>query len=110
MTPVPSNAHEPSESVSAGAATDSADEEPTDAEEEGESADENCEVASEHTEGTRDAPLALGETRKIGDESAWIVGVTESSLDAAVEALDADPHQQRPSDGERCRPLHERLP
>lgn len=44
----------------------------------------------EETKGTRAAPLALGETRKISDESAWIVGITDSDLDAAdsVEVLD----------------------
>lgn len=101
VTPSPSNPDEPSESVSAAAAAESADGEPTDAEEDGGVVGEGDEEAREVTTGTRDAPLALGETRKISDGSAWIVGITGSNLDAADEVLDADPYQEGPSDGER---------
>src|SRR5699024_7558645 len=59
------------------------------------------EEATEETTGTREAPLALGETRKISRASAWIVGIVESDLDAEDEIRDIDPYLEGPAEGER---------
>lgn len=52
-------------------------------------------------EGTRENPLEIGQSRKVSDESAWIVGIVESNLDAAAEIHAADEYAPRPEDGER---------
>lgn len=58
------------------------------------------EEAPSATVGDREAPLALGEARKLSDESAWTVSLKESNLDAAESILTADEWAERPADGE----------
>jgi uncharacterized Zn-binding protein involved in type VI secretion len=50
--------------------------------------------------GTREAPLAIGESRKVSDESAWTVALTASNLDAAPAILAADQYASGPAEGE----------
>ncbi len=50
--------------------------------------------------GSRDAPLALGETRLVAANSAFTVGVTASNLDAAAVIAAADSYAPRPAEGE----------
>jgi hypothetical protein len=52
------------------------------------------------TTGTRETPLAIGETRLLAEGSAWTVGMTASSIDAADAILSADQYAERPAEGE----------
>lgn len=51
--------------------------------------------------GTRDAPLGLGETRKVVEGSAWTVGITASNLDALAVVLANNEYAEQPAEGER---------
>lgn len=84
--------------------TETVTSEPT--EEATEEATETPEATEEPAEapaatGTREAPLALGETRKVADGSAWTVGLTASNLDAAAAIRAADEYAEQPKEGER---------
>lgn len=50
--------------------------------------------------GTREAPLAPGESRQVGSDSAWTVSLVSSNLDAAAAIQAADPYGPQPADGE----------
>lgn len=50
--------------------------------------------------GTREAPLAIGEARKLSPASAWTVALQASNLDATDAILAADEYAPRPADGE----------
>ena len=50
--------------------------------------------------GTRQAPLAIGEARKISEASAWTVSLTASNLDAAAAIAAADEYAPKPAEGE----------
>lgn len=52
------------------------------------------------TAGTREAPLALGEARKLSSASAWTVSAITSDLDAADAITAADEYAPTPADGE----------
>lgn len=58
------------------------------------------EETPEATVGDRTAPLAVGESRKLSNESAWTVSLQSSNLDAAADILAADEWAERPADGE----------
>lgn len=65
-----------------------------------EGAEQEVEEPDAPTVGTREAPLALGENRKLANDSAWTVGVLASDLDAFEAVRSADPYQEAPEDGE----------
>ena len=50
--------------------------------------------------GTRQAPLAPGEARKLSEESAWTVSLVATDLDAAPEMLAANEYLTPPAEGE----------
>ncbi|RMI12517.1 hypothetical protein [Cellulomonas triticagri] len=50
--------------------------------------------------GTREAPLAIGEARKVSEASAWTVALNATNLDAAAAIQAADEHAQAPAAGE----------
>lgn len=50
--------------------------------------------------GTREAPLAIGEARKVSEVSAWTVSLTASNPDAAAAIQAADPYATGPAEGE----------
>lgn len=53
------------------------------------------------TEGSREAPLALGETRALAEGSAWIVGITAADYDAFAALRAADEYIEAPPEGMR---------
>ena len=52
------------------------------------------------TVGTRQAPLAIGEARRIADDSMWTVSLTSSNLDAWPAIHAQDEYAVPPADGE----------
>ncbi len=58
------------------------------------------EAAVEVTAGTREAPLAVGEARKVSEVSAWTVALTAGTLDGAGAIRAADEYAPAPAEGE----------
>lgn len=54
---------------------------------------------AEPTVGSRQAPLALGETRQITEDSAYIVGITAVDYDAWAAIQASDSHHDAPVEG-----------
>lgn len=52
------------------------------------------------TAGSRQSPLALGESRLVSEDSAWRVSILESNLDAASQILANDEWADEPAEGE----------
>ncbi|MEE6282911.1 hypothetical protein [Georgenia sp. MJ170] len=63
-------------------------------------AEAEAEETPEPTVGDREAPLAIGEARKLSNQSAWTVSLESSNLDAAEEILASDEWADRPAEGE----------
>ncbi|WP_306232281.1 hypothetical protein [Agrococcus beijingensis] len=53
------------------------------------------------SEGSREAPLALGETRGLAEGSAWIVGITEANYDAFTAIRAENEYVAAPPEGMR---------
>ncbi len=58
-------------------------------------------AAEAPTTGTREAPLAIGETRKFSEGSMWTIGLVASNLDAASAIRAEDEYAPQPAEGER---------
>lgn len=86
-----SESPEPTQTVAEEATTEAATAEPT------ETATSEAPAA---TSGSREAPMAIGETRKVVDGSAFTVGMTSSNLDAAEAISSANEYHDDPADGE----------